>query len=69
MLAVKIFKNESARERVMQSYDEIMNMWGVEYDEHKVNTDYGITHCITAGKHQNPPLLLLHGVGDNSAVM
>lgn len=53
----------------MQSYNEIMNMWDVDYQEHRVKTDYGITYCITVGDQKAPPLLLFHGVGDNSAVM
>lgn len=66
---MKIFKNESAKERVMQSYNEIMNMWDVDVQEYRVETDYGSTYCLTAGNSLNPPLLLFHGVGDNSAVM
>lgn len=34
-----------------------------------IATPYGTTHCITAGDKSLPPLLLFHGVGDNSAVM
>lgn len=66
---MNIFKSETAKEQVMNSYNQILAMWSIEYQEHDVETKYGMTHCITAGQRENPPLLLLHGVGDNSAVM
>lgn len=44
-------------------------MWDVEYTEKDVQTSFGKTHCILTGKTENPPLVLFHGVGDNSAVM
>lgn len=66
---MNIFKSETAKEQVMNSYNQILAMWSTEYQEHDVETRYGMTHCITSGKKENPPLLLLHGVGDNSAVM
>ncbi|MFF2480420.1 alpha/beta fold hydrolase [Paenibacillus sp. NPDC058071] len=66
---VKVFKNEPAKEQVINSYNRILDMWAIEFQEHDIETEYGKTHCITSGKRENPPLLLLHGVGDNSAVM
>lgn len=66
---VKVFKNQKAGETVLKSYNELLEMWGVAYLEKDVATTYGITHCILAGKPENPPLILFHGVGDNSAVM
>lgn len=66
---MKIFKNESAKERVMNSYNRILGMWSTEFQEHDIETKFGMTHCITSGNRENPPLLLFHGVGDNSAVM
>lgn len=66
---IQVFKSEQARRDVLASYDELIAMWGVEPESHEVPTKYGLTHCLTAGNKQNPPLVLLHGVGDNSAVM
>ncbi|GMQ64677.1 alpha/beta fold hydrolase [Vallitalea maricola] len=34
-----------------------------------MKTQFGTTHCIISGNKANPPLLMFHGVGDNSAVM
>ncbi|MEK4063610.1 MULTISPECIES: alpha/beta fold hydrolase [Paenibacillus] len=66
---VKVFKREAGKERVLRSYNELLGRWATEFRELDIETEYGSTHCITAGDEGNPPLLLLHGVGDNSAVM
>ncbi len=66
---VKVFKNQKCMKNVLNSYDELLKMWGIEYVEKDVQTSFGKTHCIITGKTENPPLMLFHGVGDNSAVM
>jgi len=66
---IKIYKSESGKEQVQRSYNQLLKLWAADYEELDINTKYGITHCIVAGKKTNPPLLLFHGVGDNSAVM
>jgi len=66
---IKVFKNKVGKEKVIQSYNQLLEMWGTDYEEHDIDTLFGTTHCITSGNIQNPPLLLFHGVGDNSAVM
>ncbi|GBG08343.1 hypothetical protein PAT3040_02923 [Paenibacillus agaridevorans] len=66
---VQIFKNEKMRQEVLSSYDEVLQMWGTEIEVRNVETRFGTTHCLIAGRADNPPLLLFHGVGDNSALM
>lgn len=66
---VKVFKSDAGKERVLRSYNELLGDWGTEVRELDIETPYGTTHCITAGEAGLPPLLLFHGVGDNSAVM
>lgn len=66
---VKVYKREAGKEQVLRSYNELLGRWGIEFRELDVETEFGSTHCIVAGDEGNPPLLLLHGVGDNSAVM
>ncbi|WP_238656002.1 alpha/beta fold hydrolase [Paenibacillus piscarius] len=66
---VKVFKSGAAKAQVLRSYDGLLAGWGTAYQELDVETPYGTTHCITAGAPDSPPLLLFHGVGDNSAVM
>jgi pimeloyl-ACP methyl ester carboxylesterase len=66
---VKVFKSDAGKEQVLHSYNELLEDWGTEFQELDIETPYGTTHCITAGEAGLPPLLLFHGVGDNSAVM
>ncbi|KTD87786.1 alpha/beta fold hydrolase [Paenibacillus etheri] len=66
---VNIFKNAKAQERVWQSYEQMVEQWPIPLKEIDISTTAGLTHCILAGQKSNPPLLLFHGVGDNSAVM
>ncbi|GKX30792.1 hypothetical protein SH1V18_32720 [Vallitalea longa] len=66
---VKVFKNQKGREQVLKSYDNLLELWDTDIEEVNLQTRYGITHCIKSGNKANPPLLMFHGVGDNSAVM
>lgn len=66
---IRVFKSDQARHRVLASYEEIIDSWGVEVEQRSVATRYGTTHCLIAESPQHPPLILFHGVGDNSAVM
>lgn len=66
---MKRYKSEEGRRLIHESYDRLLNGWNVPYKEVDVSTQYGITHIITAGNPENPPLLLFHGTGDHSALM
>lgn len=66
---MKVFKSEAGRRQVWESYDELVKQWGVAVEESDLETSFGSTHIIRAGSPDLPPLLLFHGVGDNSALM
>ena len=66
---VSAFKSQKGMQKVLNSYDELLKTWNTEFAEQDVHTTFGTTHCIISGSKENPPLLLFHGVGDNSAVM
>lgn len=66
---IKVFTSKSGNEQVLKSYDHLLKSWDIDKEEIDIDTTYGITHCIAAGTKSKPPLLMLHGVGDNSAVM
>ena len=66
---MKRYKSEEGRRLIHESYDRLLNGWNVPYKEVDVSTHYGITHIITAGDPEHPPLLLFHGTGDHSALM
>lgn len=66
---VKRFKKEIGKKLIYESYDKLLEAWNVSKEEKDIDTSYGKTHIILAGQSENPPLLLFHGVGDNSAIM
>jgi len=66
---MKVYKNAKARERILDTYDQLLAIWNVGIEERDVTTTYGTTHVIVCGKEGDPPLVLFHGVGDDSALM
>ena len=66
---MKIYKSETAKKNVLDTYDKLLEMWDVDKEEKIISTTYGTTHVIICGDDNNPPLVLFHGVGDNSALM
>ncbi|MFE0556987.1 alpha/beta fold hydrolase [Paenibacillus sp. NPDC058910] len=69
MQELKRFKSDNGQKLIYESYDRLLAGWAVPYESHNISTSYGITHVITAGSPDLPPLLLLHGTGDNVAMM
>jgi pimeloyl-ACP methyl ester carboxylesterase len=66
---VKVYKSEKGKSEILKTYDVLLGNWGIDFEEFNIETRYGITHVITAGDEGNPPLVLFHGVGDDSAMM
>jgi len=66
---MKVFKSETARKNVLNTYNQLLDMWDVDKEEKDIATTYGTTHVILCGNENAPPLVLFHGVGDNSALM
>lgn len=66
---VNKYKSAEGGRRIQESYDALLKLWGVNVQEKDLRTAYGTTHVITAGDEASPPLLLFHGVGDDSALM
>lgn len=66
---MKRYKSPIGRQLIFESYDKLLQSWGVEVEERNIDTSFGKTHIITAGDPQNPSLLLFHGTADNSAMM
>lgn len=63
------YRTADAERRAFAAYDEMLTRWGVELEQTDLQTACGTTHCVIAGDPDLPPLVLFHGVGDNSAVM
>jgi len=66
---MKVYKSEKAKARIYDTYDRLLSQWNVKKEERDVSTTYGMTHVIICGDERNPPLVLFHGVGDDSALM
>ena len=63
------YKNASGGRLILETYDLLLQTWGVSFQEEDIDTTFGRTHLVMAGDPQAPPLLLFHGVGDDSAFM
>jgi Predicted hydrolases or acyltransferases (alpha/beta hydrolase superfamily) len=66
---MRVYKSERGKAAVWASYDRLLSEWGIPVEERYIPTSYGRTHLVLAGKPESPPLLLFHGVGDDSALM
>jgi pimeloyl-ACP methyl ester carboxylesterase len=66
---MKVYKSEEGKKAIYDSYDALVRLWGVETEGRDLEGSFGKTHVILAGDPKSPPLLLFHGVGDDSALM
>ena len=66
---VSIYRSKKAEQAILRTYDELLKEWGVSYEEQMISTRYGATHVISWGKRDGLPVVLFHGVGDDSALM
>ncbi len=66
---MRIYKSEAGKAALRASYDRLLGMWGIEVEERDLEGSFGRTHAILAGDPKAPPLLMFHGVGDDSALM
>lgn len=60
-----VFKTETGRDKVRAYYNNILSQF--PFGQRFVETSYGQTFILTAGKEPNPPIILLHGSCSNSA--
>ncbi len=68
-MRTKVYKNKKAEQQIKKTYDELLLQWGTHFLELDIPTSYGTTHVIECGISDAPPLVLFHGVGDDSALM
>src|SRR5690625_865415 len=66
---MKIFKSKKAEFNIKSTYDALIEEWNVNVKQVNVPTEYGTTHVNVCGQPNGIPLVMLHGVGDNSALM
>jgi pimeloyl-ACP methyl ester carboxylesterase len=58
-----VHKNERWRQRHIEAYDAVLRAWPVVHESHHVATRFGLTHVISSGPADGPPLVLLPGAG------
>ena len=66
---MKKYRSEKAGRAILESYDRLLSSWACEVKERDIGTFYGTTHILECGQEDLPPLVLFHGVGDDSALM
>ena len=66
---VKKYRSKKAGEKILQTYDQLLKIWGCDIKEHDIDTTYGTMHVIETGKEDGTPMVLFHGVGDDAALM
>ena len=61
MTLTSAFKSPEGEAAFLDVYDSAMKLWPVPYEEIEVPTRFGMTHVVTSGPIDAPPLVLLHG--------
>lgn len=67
MSAIHFFRSDEGRDRVLSSYNDILERWPTPLDRRMIPTREGETHVISWGEENAPPLILLHGSVANAA--
>ena len=66
---MKLYRSQKAKRTILETYDQLLRQWDVTTEERDIATACGTTHVIVCGDATHPPLVLFHGVGDDSALM
>lgn len=66
---VKVYRSKKAGEKILETYDRLLEKWECEIEERDIPTTYGTTHVIETGNKEGTTIVLFHGVGDDSALM
>jgi len=65
MNKINVFKSEEGREKIRAYYNRILSVFPLT--KRHVDTSYGKTFVLEAGRDENPAVILLHGSCGNSA--
>lgn len=66
---MKIYKSANAKKVILDTYDKLLDKWDIGKEEVDIITTFGSTHVICCGDKHSKPVVLFHGVGDDSALM
>jgi pimeloyl-ACP methyl ester carboxylesterase len=65
MITDSIYKTARSRDELLDFYDSVVSKWSFPFEQVPVPTRFGETNVITAGKWDNPALVLIHGSASN----
>ena len=68
MTQTSTFKTPEGKAAYLAAYEAAMNLWPVPYEEMDIQTRFGMTHVVTSGPKDAPPLVLVHGSSMTSAM-
>jgi pimeloyl-ACP methyl ester carboxylesterase len=63
------YRSKKLQRNLLLSYEQLLERWGVHTIDADIPTSYGSTHVHIFGRVDAPPLVLFHGVADDSALM
>lgn len=66
---MKLYRGNKAERHIRETYDRLLEAWNVEVKPVDIPTRYGTTRVNVFGKEGAAPVVLFHGVGDDSALM
>jgi pimeloyl-ACP methyl ester carboxylesterase len=61
MTNTSAFKTPEGEAAYQATYEVLMKLWPVPYEEIEILTQFGLTHVVTSGPKDASPLVLLHG--------
>ena len=61
MTHTSAFKTPEGEVAYLAAYEAAMRLWPVPYEEIELPSRFGMTHVVTSGPKDAPPLVLLHG--------
>jgi len=68
MTQISAFKTPEGETAYLAAYEAAMKLWSVPYEEIEIPTRFGMTHVVTSGPKDAPPLVLLHGMAMTSTM-
>lgn len=66
---MKVYRSARAARMIRATYDDLLRQWDTPLEARDLPSPFGATHVLVAGDPAARPVVLFHGVGDDSALM